>query len=348
MTNQTNKNGFFHRFYLMLLFQFQSLLETQANFLNNIGVYRRKRAKLPDDNEERLTGQTVVITGANSGIGQHTARIFAQLNANVFMLCRDLNKARIVCDEIRNEINQLNNNVTKNQIELIQLDLSSLDSVRKCAKELNEKIEKIDYLINNAGIMMCPESKTIDGFESQFATNHLGHFLLTNLLMDKIQRSSSARIINLASVAHMPGTIHFDNINLDNGAYTPLKAYAQSKLANVLFTLELAKKLHGTNIRVYAVHPGLVNTELGRHLNGLTLCLLNFFRRMILISPELGAQTTLYCAFDSNIMNDSGGYFANCRRIKNMVKNATNIDVAEQLWELSCKMCGIDNNFKSI
>ncbi|OTF74443.1 retinol dehydrogenase 11-like protein [Euroglyphus maynei] len=293
----------------MLCFHIQSIIETQANFLNNIGVYRRKCAKFPDG--ERLTGRTAVITGANSGIGRHTARIFARLDAKVFMLCRDLNKARIVRDEILDEIRLNNNNdQQENRIELIQLDLSSLQSVRKCAQEINDKVDQIDYLINNAGIMMCPESKTIDGFESQFATNHLGHFLLTNLLLDKIRRSSSARIINLASIAHIPGSIHFDNINLENGAYTPLKAYAQSKLANVLFTLELARKLRDTNIRTYAVHPGLVNTELGRHLNGLALCLLNFFRRMILISPELGAQTTLHCAFDSNINDDSGGYFA--------------------------------------
>ncbi|XP_046917054.2 retinol dehydrogenase 12-like [Dermatophagoides farinae] len=342
-----NNNGFFYRFYLMLYFQFQSIIESQANFLNNIGVYRRRRAKIPD--EQKLTGHTVVITGANSGIGLQTARVFARLDANVFMLCRDLDKARSVRKEILDELQQINNDDDdderiKNQIKLIQLDLSSLESVRKCAEEINRNVDKIDYLINNAGIMMCPESKTVDGFESQFATNHLGHFLLTNLLMDKIRRSSSARIINLSSIAHIPGTIHFDNINLDGGHYTPLKAYAQSKLANILFTIELARKFCDTNIRTYAVHPGLVNTELGRHLNGLALCLLNFFRRMILITPELGAQTTLHCAFDSNINADSGGYFANCRRIKNMVKNATNNNNdAERLWQLSCKMCGIEN-----
>ncbi|KAH7642913.1 retinol dehydrogenase 11-like protein [Dermatophagoides farinae] len=318
-----NNNGFFYRFYLMLYFQFQSIIESQANFLNNIGVYRRRRAKIPD--EQKLTGHTVVITGANSGIGLQTARVFARLDANVFMLCRDLDKARSVRKEILDELQQINNDDDddderiKNQIKLIQLDLSSLESVRKCAEEINRNVDKIDYLINNAGIMMCPESKTI-------------------------RRSSSARIINLSSIAHIPGTIHFDNINLDGGHYTPLKAYAQSKLANILFTIELARKFCDTNIRTYAVHPGLVNTELGRHLNGLALCLLNFFRRMILITPELGAQTTLHCAFDSNINADSGGYFANCRRIKNMVKNATNNNNdAERLWQLSCKMCGIEN-----
>lgn len=291
-----------YNLYAALVFFVKIFAETHLNFLNNIGLIRRRKATLPDD----LNGKTVVITGANSGIGKITAKECARLGAKVFMLCRDVDKARSVQTELHNELNIDEKN---SNLFIEQLDLSSLKSVRKCATILNSKLNKIDYLINNAGIMMCPEQKTEDGFEFQFATNHLGHFLLTNLLLDKIKASPSARIINLSSIAHMRGKIHFDNIHL-NGIYTPLISYGQSKLANLLFTVELARRLKDTNVNVYTVHPGLVDTDLKRHLNGTLQSCLAFFNKLILISPELGAQTTLYCAFDKDIQHETGQYYA--------------------------------------
>lgn len=153
----------------------------------------------------------------------------------------------------------------------------------------------------------------MDGFEVQLATNHLGHFLFTLLLLDRIRAApSGARIVNLSSVAHMPGQLYLDNINMTGDLYTPFKAYARSKMANVLFTRELAKRLAkkaDNKVTVYACHPGMVNTELKRHLGGIQQCLLGAFNRLVLISPELGAQTSLYCGFDESVKNQSGFYY---------------------------------------
>lgn len=276
-------------------------LETIMNMLNFLRIIKRRTVKLP----ESLEGKTVVITGANSGIGKVTAINCAQLGAKVYIACRDLEKADQCLIEIKEKLDK----DQQNNIEAVQLNLSSLKSVRECAKKLNQKLNCIDYLINNAGIMMCSEMKSEDGFELQLATNHLGHFLFTHLLMDKIKASPKARIVNLTSVAMFGGKIHFDNLNLQR-AYSPTKAYYQSKLANYLFTRQLAKVLKNTDITVYAVHPGLVDTELKRHLNSVFQCLLNSFNKLILISPFLGAQTTLYCAFDEQLSNRSGHYYA--------------------------------------
>lgn len=285
------------------MFVAKSLAESFANFCNNIGIWHRNLATLP----ETLQGNVVVITGANSGIGKFTAQTCAKLGAKVILCCRDLNRSKSELSDLLEDANR--NEIDPSNVNLEQLDLSSLQSVRDCAERINKKVSKIDLLINNAGIMMCPESRTVDGIEMQFGTNHLGHFLFTNLLLDKIRQSPKARIINLSSIAHMAGEIHFDNINLEGGVYSPLRSYGQSKLANLLFTIELAERLKGTNITTYAVHPGLVNTNLKRHLNSFLQNCLAYFHSFCLISSELGAQTTLYCAFEKDLEKYSGHYF---------------------------------------
>lgn len=291
-----------YRLYINFVFYLTALGEVLANTLNGLYIWRRRTATLP---EHSLEGTTLLITGANSGIGFITADNFARLGGTVHMACRDLSKAQKAREEIvRTLPKHMHDNVV-----LWQLDLSSLQSVRDFAHKFKAAVDRIDWMINNAGVMMCPQWETQDGFEYQLATNHLGHFLLTNLLLCKAR--AGTRIINLSSVAHMPGVINFADINLrEKGQYTPHNAYYQSKLANLLFSLELASRLKDTGVSVYAVHPGMVATQLGRHLNAFSRAVLTVLHHFVLITPEQGAQTTLYCALEPSIGGESGHYYA--------------------------------------
>lgn len=339
-TNLNNFNmaatyGLLYQIYINIYFQLAAIGETVANSINFLGIYRRRRAKMP----ENLQGKTVMITGANSGIGKECAIACAIRGAQIILACRDQTKALEAVEQIVATVGK----ERRDQLFLVELDLSSLDSVRKCAQQVENRFERIDVLINNAGVMMCPQWNTKDGYEYQLATNHLGHFLLTNLLMEKIKSAPSARIVNLSSIAHMPGQMYFDNFDMD-GIYTPFKSYARSKLANIFFTRELAKRLKNTNITVYSAHPGMVNTELKRHLNKIQQFFLKWLNKMILISPELGAQTSLYCAFDERVSNQTGHYYANCSRVEKLFPHVTDDSDSAKLWELSLKMCNIENN----
>lgn len=297
------KMSSFDCFTSFVFFYLQILLETMANTLHAFYLWRRRRATLP----ATLSGKTLVITGANTGIGFVTVQTMAQLGARVIMGCRDMEKARKALEEIVETLGEKE----KDNVAVMELDLNSFDSVRTFAARVNKSVDKIDWLINNAGVMMTPKMATKDGFEYQFGVNHLGHFLLTNLLLAKVCAAGpGSRVLSLSSVAHMPGRIHFDDINLQGkGAYTPAKAYYQSKLANLLFAVELARRLKGSGVSVFAIHPGLVKTELGRHLNKFSQIVLHILHHFILISPEFGAQTTLHCALADNIEHLTGHYF---------------------------------------
>ena len=209
--------------------------------------------------QARLDGKTVIITGANTGIGLETAVDLAKRNARVILACRSLERGETAAVEVRKRSG--NDNVV-----FVQLDLASLDSVRRFAAKILEEEPRIDILINNAGIMALPErTLSQDGFEMQFAVNHLGHFLLTNLLLDRIKEAPSARIINVSSKGHIRGNLDFDNLNSEK-SYVPWVTYGTSKLANILFTHSLAKRLEGTGVTANSLHPGAIMTELGRHL----------------------------------------------------------------------------------
>ncbi len=276
-------------------------VETMANILTNLKLYCRKRAQLPSS----LTGKTIVITGANAGIGKECAKTCLRLGAKVIIACRDQTKAKSAMVEIVNEAGQ----DKKANLDLVELDLSSLASVRLAAKAINSKVTQIDVLLNNAGVMMCPEWKTKDNYEYQLGTNHLGHFLLTNLLISKLKAAPSARIVNLSSLAHLMGQINFENLSL-TGEYSPAKSYAQSKLANQLFTIELYKRLKKSNINVYSVHPGVVQTELGRHFSEFAQKFVKPMTKLTSITADLGAQTSLHCALSEDTANQSGFYYA--------------------------------------
>ena len=293
---------FLYDIYLYIWLVIALIPEFLGNMIHILCVCKiRKCANLPTS----LKGQTIVITGANFGIGKETFKVCLQLGAKVIAACRNMELANKTIEEILNEIgtDKMAN------ITLVHLDLSSLESVRKCAIEVRSQIDTIDVLINNAGVMMCPQWLSKDGFEYQFATNHLGHFLLTNLLVDLLKSSSNARIVNLTSIAHMVGKIKFDDINLESG-YNSFTAYARSKLANILFTKELTKRLKGSNVRTYACHPGAVRTGISRYYPKFLNLIEKIICRIVLINPELGAQTTLYCAFDDSIKNETGNYYS--------------------------------------
>lgn len=279
----------------------------------------------------RLDGKTVIITGANTGIGKETTRDLAKRGARIIMACRDLEKAERAHKEIMEDSGNQN-------IVIKKLNLSDTKSIREFAEVISNEERALHILINNAGIMMCPYSKTADGFEMQFGVNHLGHFLLTFLLIDLLKKSAPSRIINLSSMAHSWGTITLDDINSERN-YHSRRAYGQSKLANILFTHSLAKKLKDTGVTAYAVHPGIVRTELKRHMN-LGLLIMWKVVRPFTKTPVQGAQTTIYCAVQPELETESGGYYSNCRPSR-CTRAARDDEMAEKLWELSCKMLGI-------
>ncbi|KAK3092840.1 hypothetical protein FSP39_007804, partial [Pinctada imbricata] len=280
----------------------------------------------------RLDGKTVIITGANTGVGKETARDMAGRGARVIIACRDVKKGNSAADDVKAS--------TKNNDVIVKkLDLASLKSVREFAKDVLKSESKINILINNAGIMMCPYMKTEDGFEMQFGTNHLGHFLLTNLLLDRIKESAPARIVNVSSMAHMYSSIDFENLNAEKG-YNPYTAYQKSKLSNVLFSRELSRRLEGTGVTTYSLHPGAVQTELQRHFSSWIHFILHPAVRLMFKSPMQGAQTSIYCAVSEDLNNVSGKYFSDCA-IKGESKQAKDDGTAKKLWEVSEKLVGL-------
>ncbi|XP_016339272.1 retinol dehydrogenase 12-like [Sinocyclocheilus anshuiensis] len=279
----------------------------------------------------RLDDKTVIITGANTGIGKETARDLAKRGARVIMACRDLEKAEAARKELIEDSG--NQNIVANK-----LDLSDTESIRAFAELINKEEKQVNILINNAGIMMCPYSKTADGFEMQFGVNHLGHFLLTYLLLDLLKKSAPSRIINVASVAHTWGSIHLDDINSEKG-YSPRRAYGQSKLANILCTRSLAKRLQGSGVTVYSLHPGVVQSELFRNLSKPVQIAVKIFSPFTKTTIQ-GAQTTIYCAVEPKLDNESGGYYSNCAPAQ-CSSEALDDEMAQKLWELSCQMLGI-------
>ena len=294
----------------------------------------------------RLVGKTIVITGANCGIGKEAARDFYRRGARVILACRDMNKAKEAMDDIR--INPSRNNGTgfdgePGQLGICQLNLSSLSSVKDCAQHLLATESAIHILINNAGVFLHPFEKTEDGFETHFQVNYLGHFLLTLLLLPTIQKSApTCRIINVSSVAYKRGDINFENLNMDD-SYSAFKAYCQSKLANILFTKELANKLKESKINginVYAVHPGVVKTELGRYMDStifrgariLIRTFVPFFK-----TAEQGAQTTIHCAVDESAEEETGLYYENCQ-VSATSGKACDPALAKLLWKRSFEL----------
>lgn len=249
----------------------------------------------------RMDDKIVIITGCNTGIGKETVRDLAKRGASVYMACRN----NLKCEETRQEIIKETGNL---KVFNRSLDLASLDSVRRFVAEFLKEESRLDLLINNAGVMMCPKSLTKDGFEMQIGTNHLGHFLLTNLLLDLLKKSSPSRIVNVSSRAHVKGRLNKDDLNSDK-SYEKFEAYRQSKLANVLFTRELSKRLAGTQVTVNSLHPGVVNTELVRHFNPIITFITGLVGQLLFKTAKSGAQTQIRLAVDPELDEVTGKYF---------------------------------------
>lgn len=289
----------------------------------NGGVCRSKR---------RLEGKTVLVTGGNIGIGLETARDMARRGARVLIACRDKTKGA-------NAVKDIRTSTGNNDVHMYIMDLASLESVRQCAKEVLKEETRLDILINNAGIMACAKQASKDGYELQFATNHLGHFLFTNLLLDLIKKSAPSRIVNVSSLAHkLSPAFDFDDINMDKN-YGSWNAYGRSKVSNVLFTRELAKRLEGTGVTTSSLHPGSVDTQLQQHSPTL-LILKPLISRATWKTPAQGAQTSIYCAVDESLDGVSGKYYSDCAEAS-MSKMALDDDLARKLWEVSVKMTGL-------
>lgn len=221
----------------------------------------------------------------------------------------------------------------------MQLDLSSLDSVREFSRKFHEKENRLDILINNAGIFDIPKTFTKDGFEKQMGVNHLGPFLLTHLLLDLLKEGAPSRIINVSSAFHSVGKIERDNFNSEK-SYGQWQAYANSKLANILHCVALTKKLQGTGVTANSLHPGGVRTEIHRDTNWFKFIFLYLVFLPAIKTPKEGAQTTMTVALDPDLEKVSGKYFNNCKEEKT-AKNARDEETAEWLWNKSLKMVGL-------
>lgn len=288
----------------------------------------------------RLDGKTAIVTGSNTGIGKCTVLDFVKRGARVIMACRSVEKAEAAAKEIHEATKDVPGAGT---VHVVKLDLGSLTSVRQCAKELLQNENRINLLVNNAGIMACPQTKTEDGFETQFGVNHLGHFLFTCLLLPRIIRSAPARIVTVSSKLHENGNINFDDVNLEN-SYGPARAYSQSKLANVLFSSELARRLQGTGVTTYSLHPGVVRTDIGRNLNAAYFrgaqSILHGMAALFFKTAEEGAQTTIYCSVDEKLADKTGLYYSDCKE-KTPSRKARDAEAAKKLWGLSAKLVGL-------
>ncbi len=282
--------------------------------------------------------KTIIVTGANSGIGYEVSRILALKGAHIIMACRNLKKA----NEAYNQILLENNNVS---IEVMQLDLSNLDSIKKFTEDFSKKNQSLHILCNNAGVMMPPYQKTVDGFELQFGTNHLGHFALTGLLLDTLMKTENSRIVTQSSFVHSMGKINFNDLNWET-KYKKRKSYAQSKLANLLFAYELQRRLSAKNSDVLSIacHPGWSRTNLQRYTA--------LFRSLKFLSqkPEIGALPMLYAA--TSIDAEGGAYYGPDgtfgwkgypKKVKSSEKSYNEED-AKKLWEISEKLTGITYN----
>ncbi|XP_075393461.1 retinol dehydrogenase 13 isoform X2 [Tenrec ecaudatus] len=254
------------------------------------------------------------------------------------MACRDMEKCEAAAKDIRGE-------TLNHRVNARHLDLSSLRSVREFAKKIIQEEERVDVLVNNAAVMRCPHWTTEDGFEMQFGVNHLGHFLLTNLLLDKLKASAPSRIINLSSLAHIAGHIDFDDLNWEKKAYNTKAAYCQSKLATVLFTKELSRRLQGTGVTVNALHPGVARTELGRHTAMHSSTFSSFTLSpvfwLLVRSPQLAAQPSTYLAVAEELEGVSGKYFSGFSE-KSPAPEAEDEEVARRLWAESARLVGLD------
>jgi len=275
-----------------------------------------------------MQGRICLITGGTNGIGKSTARELARMGATVVLVGRDAQKAVRVVEEIRGASGN-------KDVDSMLADLSSQQDVRRLADEFKSKYSHLHVLINNAGGFFMRRQLSVEGIETTFALNHLASFLLTNLLLDTIRASAPARIINVSSNAHASGKIEFDNLQGER-EYGP-RAYDNSKLANILFTMELARRLEGTGVTVNALHPGFVATGFAKNNGRVMAALVSILAPLVARSPAKGAETSVYLATSPSVERITGKYFYDSHVIP-PAPQATDMVVARKLWDVSAEM----------
>lgn len=277
-----------------------------------------------------MEGKVCLVTGATAGIGKVCARELAARGARVIVVGRNPEKTLNVVQELTRQ--------TDGQIEYLLADLSEQAQVRQLARDLRERTDQLDVLVNNAGAVFAKRELTSDGYENTWALNHLSYFLLTHLVLDLLKESTPARIINVASVGHFQGVIDFANLQGEEH-YSITSAYAQSKLANVLFTYALARRLAGTGVTANCLHPGVVATDIWSKGPAWTQPFAKIIQKFM-ISPEKGAETMVYLATSQALNPDSGRYYDNGKALKSS-KISYNEALQERLWDLSLQMTGL-------
>ncbi|NNC38006.1 MAG: SDR family NAD(P)-dependent oxidoreductase [Hyphomonadaceae bacterium] len=307
-----------------------------AQRISKLGIKNWKPDRLPN-----LKGKNYLITGGNSGIGYEAAKMLGSEGANIIIACRNTKKGQTALRKLAKYV--------KGDLSLIKLDLADLNSVREAAKEVKKRYKSLDGLINNAGIMQTPELKTADGFEMQLGTNHLGHFLLSGLLFDLVEKAEG-RIVTVSSLAHKFGKIHFDDLMLTEN-YDPTTAYCQSKLANLMFSLELDRRLKAKNspVKAIACHPGYSNTALqSTGPEGAWKLLYKFTNLTMAQSARAGAIPTVLAAAGKEAQ--AGAYYGprTMSESRGRVSDATVIgralseESAKRLWAESEKLVGFE------
>ncbi len=277
-----------------------------------------------------MKGKTVLVTGATNGIGLVTARELARMGAQVTIVSRNAEKCAVVAEAIKTG--------TGNPVEFIAADLSTLAGIRQAAATFKQHHARLHVLVNNAGGFFIRRYLTSDGFEMTFVLNHLNYFLLTNLLLDILKASAPACVVNVASGTHRGAKMDFDNLQGEKG-YNGVRAYGQSKLANILFTYELARRLKDTGVTTNALHPGYVNTGISLN-NGLFFqVFVRLTARLFGRKPEEGAQTSIYLASSPQLAGVTGKYFADCQPVKSSPLSYDE-ELAKKLWQVSLELTG--------
>jgi NAD(P)-dependent dehydrogenase (short-subunit alcohol dehydrogenase family) len=317
--------------------------------LGRAGNLRWTPADIPDQ-----TGRTVVVTGANSGLGLRSAEALAAEGARVLMACRNEAKAKAAVDQVRAV-------ATAAEPEVVRLDLADLASVRTAAEHVGELTHELDVLMNNAGVMALPLGRTADGFEMQFGTNHLGHFALTGLLLPALLRARAPRVVTTSSIAHRMGRMRWDDLNWRRGHYGKWPAYGQSKLANLLFTFELDRRIRdaGRHLVAVAAHPGYANTHLqaaGPEQSGNKLMLIGagVLNHLAAQSDVMGALPQLYAATMPDVTGSE--YFGPDGRLETRgfphrvgsTQAARDPEAARRLWEASEELTGVAYQFSDV
>lgn len=278
-----------------------------------------------------MQGKVCLVTGATSGVGLVTARELARQGATVVVAGRHRERGETAVSRIRQETGNPN-------VDLLLADLSVQEQVRHLAEEFRRRFPQLDVLVNNAGALFMRRQVSADGIEMTLALNHLSYFLLTSLLLDTLKASAPARIVNVSSRAHRDTRINFGDPQGER-RYSGWRAYSQSKLANLLFTYELARRLEGTGVSANALHPGFVATGFGRNNRGLFALLIRL-GQVVALSPEQGAETIVYLAGSPDVEGITGAYFVKKRAVDSS-RASYDRDAAQRLWQLSAELTGV-------